>query len=116
MKFLLIVNQSPWGSELSSAALRLARAIFANGDQLTGVFFQGEGVYNAIGGTCSDQGTPELNSAWRELAGQNAIELILCSAAVQRRFGDRVFDHPFRVAGLIEVFDMIDGNDRVVTF
>ncbi len=116
MDLLLIVNESPWGSELPAVALRLANAVVGAGDRILAVFFRADGVYNAISGGHQDRGTPDLTTDWRSFSKQHDVELMLCSAAMQRRLPVDAIADGFRPAGLIEVFDLIDGCDRVVTF
>lgn len=114
MKFVLVVNASPWGSTRAVTALRLARAVLAAGHEIPAVFFRGEGVYNALGGTVADAGTPELAQSWSGLADEGKSELMVCQASARRRLNARVMS-PFREAGLVEFNDLLAGCDRVVT-
>lgn len=114
MKLLLVVNASPWGSTRAVTAFRLARAVLAAGHEIPAVFFRGEGVYNALGGTVADAGTPELAPSWSELAGDGKSDLMVCQASVRRRLNAPV-KSPFREAGLVEFNDRLAGCDRLVT-
>jgi len=115
LKILLIVNQSPWGSSLSATALRVARAMTADGMHLAAVFFREEGGYQALSGRVTDSGTPDMKESWLELSRQEDIALLLCSSASQRRL-DAPPAGGFREAGLAEVLEIMSSCDRVVTF
>lgn len=115
MKFVLVVNDSPWGSTSALAALRIARAALDAGHALEAVFFRGEGVYNALAGTVSDADTPELAQAWSAFADHSGTELMVCQASARRRLNAPVAP-PFREAGLVEFTDCATSCDRVVTF
>jgi sulfur relay (sulfurtransferase) complex TusBCD TusD component (DsrE family) len=115
VKVLVIVNQAPWGGTLGLTALRLSRAMAADGLQLAAVFFREEGVYQCQPGRTSDAGTPDLATAWAELARDCGAPLLLCSSASQRRLPSPPAND-FREAGLAEVFELMGGCDRVVSF
>ena len=72
----MIVNASPWGSTLAATALRFARAASDDGDSLA-VYFQGEGVYNAMAGSVDDAGAVRL-CAWLGSAGRSAPGFNCC--------------------------------------
>ena len=114
MNILLVVNDSPWGSTLSITALRLARAMLSAGHSLDGIFFRGEGVYNAVGATTGNPASPDLKQAWSTLADDSGAALMLCQSSVERRLESRP-DEPFRGAGLAELIDRMATADRVVT-
>lgn len=114
-----MVNDSPWGSTLANTALRCARAVQEEGHKLSAVFFQGEGVYNAISGGQADAGTADLAQAWAEAARSAGCELLLCSSACARRLPRHLLDRlspPYRVAGLAELVGLAGAADRVVSF
>lgn len=115
MKVLVIVNASPWGGSLPVTALRVVRALVADGMCLAAVFFREEGVYHAVPGRVTDSGTPDLNESWAELARSAKFPLLLCSSAAQRRL-EGTPGNRFREAGLAEVVELMGEVDRVVTF
>lgn len=115
MKFILVINDSPWGSASALAALRIARAALDAGHALEAIFFRGEGVYNAVAGTVSDADTPDLAQAWAAFADRSGTELMVCQASARRRLNALVAP-PFREAGLVEFTDRASSCDRVVTF
>jgi tRNA 2-thiouridine synthesizing protein D len=116
---LIIVNASPWGSSLAVTALRYAHAAVADGDRLAAVYFQGEGVYNALADGAAEAGTPAMCSAWQALAEQSGTRLLLCSAAAERRLGEAApapYPAAFRAAGLASLLGYMQQADRVVSF
>ena len=115
MKFLVIVNESPWGSALALTAYRFVRACMESGAEIAAVFFRGDGVYNAVQGEMTEAGTPDLAEAWQQLAADRAIRLLLCSSSRLRRLAT----HPgmgFTDSGLAELIELTQDCDRVVTF
>lgn len=119
MRFLVIVSSSPWGSSLASAALRFVRAALADGDQVVAVFFNGDGIYNALPGESSDGGGPGPQTAWSGLGKEYGLDLILCPAARARRLGSAVrdrFSPSFREGGLASLLELMERCDRVISF
>lgn len=114
VKFLVIVNDSPWGSTRAGTALRLSRAIVAAGHRLDCVFFREDGVYNVVTATAEDAETPNLARSWAELAQGGESALLVCQSSCQRRLASAPAA-PFREAGLVELIDRLDKCDRVVT-
>lgn len=117
MNILLVVNASPWGGTLANTALRFLRAALADGQQVSAVWFQGEGVYNALPGRATDPGATDLLQAWIEAAAAHGAELLLCSGAALRRLPAQPSPPaPFREAGLAEWLERAGACDRVVAF
>lgn len=119
MNILLIVNESPWASTLASTAQRFLLAALENGSQVPAVFFQGDGVYNALPGRACDGGADDLTRGWIEASRTHGVDLMLCSAAAARRWQDAVADaipEPFREAGLGELIGQLEQCSRVVSF
>ena len=115
MKFLVIVNESPWASGLAVCASRFVRAALASGHGITAVFFREDGVYNALHGEQSDAGTPDLFNAWLELAATAGTRLLLCSSSRLRRLESSP-SKGFEETGLTEMFELMLQSDRVVSF
>jgi len=115
VKFLIIVNESPWGSALAQTAHRFVHAALESGVEIVAVFFRGDGVYNAVPGEAIDAGTPDLAGEWQELCSGRNIRLLLCSSSRLRRMA-----HPppgnFNDSGLTEMIELLRDSDRVVTF
>lgn len=115
VKFLVIVNESPWASGLAVCASRFVRAALASGHGITAVFFREDGVYNALQGEQSDAGTPDLFNAWLELAATAGTRLLLCSSSRLRRLESNP-SKAFEESGLTEMLELMLQSDRVVSF
>ena len=115
MKFLVIVNESPWASGLAVCASRFVRAAIASGHEITAIFFREDGVYNAVQGELSDAGTPDLCKTWAELASAAGTRLLLCSSSRLRRLENNP-SKAFTESGLTEMFELMLYSDRVVSF
>lgn len=119
MDILVVVNESPWGSSLAGAAQRFVKAALDAGEAVPAVFFQNDGVYNALAGRASDDGLPSPIETWCELAGEKGTQMLLCSAASARRLDRQAADSlpdAFREAGLAAMWELARRCDRVVTF
>ena len=115
VKFLVIVNESPWGSTLALAAWRFVRAAIDSKIQASAVFFHEDGIYNALEGEAGDAGTPNLAVAWTELAELAGVRLLLCSSSLLRRLDEQP-SAAFETSGLTQLVELMLHNDRVVTF
>ena len=115
MKFLIIVNESPWGSGLSLTACRFITALIESGSEVSAVFFREDGVYNAIEGKVADAGRPEHSGHWKTFNDNNGTRLLLCSSSFQRRIKGFAIP-PFEVTGLAEMLELMANSDRVVSF
>jgi sulfur relay protein TusD/DsrE len=115
VKFLILVNESPWGSGLSLSACRFITALIDSGSQVSAVFFREDGVYNALQGKVCDAGTPELLVKWEAFSDNYGTRLLLCSSSVQRRINEPA-SPPFEIAGLAEMLELMASSDRVVSF
>lgn len=82
MKYAIQINASPWDSTWPLHACQFIKALVGSGHQVVRVFFYHEGVHNAFA-------QPEHSHTplpdWYSLAADDAIELIYCSAAAERR-------------------------------
>jgi tRNA 2-thiouridine synthesizing protein D len=119
MDILVIVNESPWGSSLAGTAQRFIRAALDAGHRVPAVFFQNDGVYNALGGRAADDGLPSPFTGWCELGRRSGVQLLLCSAASARRLEQSQVDQlpaGFREAGLARMWELAVDCDRLVTF
>jgi tRNA 2-thiouridine synthesizing protein D len=119
VKFLVIVNASPWGSSLATTALRFVRAALESGHEVPMVFFRDDGIYNAMPGAMADDGLPAPQEQWRVVAREHAVDLALCSAAAARRLPEATaarLPEPFRVTGLAEMVGVLGSASRVVSF
>lgn len=115
VKFLVIVNESPWGSDLALAANRFVGAALESGVEVTAVFFREDGVYNALQGENCDAGTPDLTEAWGVLGAQSGTRLLMCSSSRARRFRAQP-SSGFIESGLTDMMELMMGCDRVISF
>jgi len=115
VKFLIIVNESPWGKSLAVTAYRLVCALLDGKAEVEAVFFREDGVYHAQPGRVVDSGTPDLYEKWQTLAEPAGIPLLICSSAAQRRM-KKAPGGSYREAGLPELMEIMASCDRVVTF
>ena len=128
MKFSLAIYAAPFNSEASQSALNFAQALLRQGHDIYRVFFYQEGV--AMGNRLATPAQDEQNlvEEWRTLAGENAIDVVVCIAAALRRGilnqeeADR-YEHDvanlapeFSLSGLGQWVDAAVHADRVVTF
>jgi tRNA 2-thiouridine synthesizing protein D len=115
VKFLIIVNESPWASGLAVSASRFVRAAIASGHGITAIFFHEDGVYNALQGELTDAGTADLWATWVELASAAGARLLLCSSSRLRRLENNPSNF-FEESGLTEMVELMLRCDRVVSF
>jgi len=113
-----MVNSSPWGSSRSGAALRFVRAALSAEHEVRAIYFRGDGVYHALHGDQADPGAEDLSAAFAWLAQSGNIDLLLCSAALSRRFPrtDEPPPAPWQSAGLARWVGLLHEIDRVVSF
>jgi sulfur relay (sulfurtransferase) complex TusBCD TusD component (DsrE family) len=119
VNILVVVTQNPQGDSCESspesssagAAKRFVAAANRTGHKVPAVFFQLEGVQNAL----------DSGGQWKELA-KNDTELLICSSsfrkiATEMAFGiDGGAPQGFEIAGLVRMWDIARQCDRVVTF
>ncbi|MER2492264.1 sulfurtransferase complex subunit TusD [Catenovulum sediminis] len=125
-RFLLFVTSSPEQQSALSAFQFAKQACQKH--QLPAVFFYSDGVYiaNELRSPPTDEF--DLCQAWQTLAEQYKIELIICSAAAQRRgvlnldeanyHGKSSYNlaTPFRLGGLAEYVELQAQADKVLQF
>lgn len=128
LRFALLVQGPPYGSEASAQALLFAQALLARGHRLSQVFFYQDGIYNANGYVSPASDEVDLVAQWRTLAVAQGIQLDVCVAAAQQR---GVLDAaeaqdagktghnlaaPFVLSGLGQLAEAALGADRLVQF
>lgn len=117
MKFVLLVNTSPFGSQAADSALAFARAVLERGHELYRVFFYVDGVQNAnrLAAPPADDRNPVRG--WSALATEQGIDLVVCSVAGMRRGVREINLAPgFRLSGLGQFVEAAAIADRLVTF
>ncbi len=121
LKYTLQVNSSPYQGEASDLAFGFATAVVARGHALHRVFFYRDGVYHALGRRHSADDQVVKIGRWSRLAESCGVELIICSAAAQRRGiwspeEDNELARGFRVAGLALLVESMLVSDRYLVF
>jgi len=119
VKILVIVTESPWGSSLGVTALRFVEAVIEGGDTVPAVFFHEDGVYHAQAGSSTESGVPDLAAEWYGISQRSPVRLLLCPASSSRRLSEDIRGglHAigFEEAGLVQLLEIADQADRVVT-
>ena len=85
MKFTILVQAQPVGSQGSETALRFARATLASGHQITRIFFYNEGVQSANALALAPQDERCLPDEWQAFLSSTKIDAVVCIAAAIRR-------------------------------
>lgn len=128
LRYTLLVTGPPYGTQQASTAYLFAKACVAAGHDLAQVFFYQAGALNANGFTAPASDEFDLVAAWQQLARQQGIRLLVCSAAALRR---GVLDQPqaserglaqgnlapgFTLAGLTDLTIAVLNSDRCLQF
>ncbi|MGD8176571.1 sulfurtransferase complex subunit TusD [Marinimicrobium sp. ARAG 43.8] len=128
MKFALAIYASPFTAQASQTALSFARALLAQGHSLYRVFFYQDGVYTGNSLATPPQDEQGLTQAWRNLAREHHLDIVVCIAAALRRgvidpeeanrYGLDVANlaPEFSLSGLGQWVDAAVHADRLVTF
>ncbi|MFN3920240.1 MAG: sulfurtransferase complex subunit TusD [Methylohalobius sp.] len=121
LKFTLQVNASPYAGEAADLAYRFALAALAKGHRVQRVFFYQDGVYHALGLAAPPADEPNQVTRWTQLAKTHGVDLVVCSAAAQRRGvwtpeAQVKLAPGFRIAGLALLVESILETDRLLVF
>jgi len=117
--FTLVIDSPPEAVNAQANAIGFAKAALAAGHTINTVFFfqQGVNIANHSADWPADEWIP--TDAWLELTQQYELELVLCSAAAQRRGIDEQFNTikaGFRIGGLGELVMASKNCDRMMQF
>ncbi|HLF96679.1 MAG TPA: sulfurtransferase complex subunit TusD [Methylococcaceae bacterium] len=118
--FALLINSAPHSAQ-AHAAFRFARAAVGQGYRVIRVFFHGEGVYHALPPSPPGGSEVSLTTRWAELARDANVDLVLCSAAAERRGvwsgeSGRAVAEGFRVGGLGQWVEACLQAERTLSF
>jgi tRNA 2-thiouridine synthesizing protein D len=128
MIFSLAIYSAPYSSQASSSAYHFAKALLAEGHQLSRVFFYGDGVHTASSLTAPPQDETNLTENWQILACQHQIDLVVCIAAALKRGllneeeavryekSASNLAKGFILSGLGQLVDATISSDRLITF
>lgn len=128
MKFTIVVNGAPFGSQSASSAYQFTAAAITAGHSIVGVFFYQEGVLNAnqLVSPASDE--INLPDFWAELAKQYHFPLEVCVSASLRRgvlneqeatqlaLSQFNLKAPFVLSGLGQLAELSAHCDRLIQF
>ncbi|MCX8048375.1 MAG: sulfurtransferase complex subunit TusD [Methylohalobius sp.] len=120
LEFTIQVNASPYAGAAAEHAYRFAQAALARGHKVRRVFFYGEGVYHALK-VSPPADEFNLVARWSQLAMSYGVDLVICSAAAQRRgvWEPQTQDElipGFRIAGLALLVESVLETDRLLVF
>ena len=118
--FALLINSAPHSAQ-ADAAFRFARTAVEQGHRIIRVFFHGEGIYHALPPPPTGGNDVPLTTRWSELAHTASVDLVLCSAAAERRGvwnedSGRPVAAGFRVGGLGQWVDACLQAERTLSF
>ncbi|GAB6067321.1 sulfurtransferase complex subunit TusD [Methylothermus subterraneus] len=121
LKFTIQVNVGPYAGEAADLAYHFALAALTKGHKVPRVFFYHDGVYHALGLAAPPLDEPDRVMRWSRLAETYNVDLVICSAAAQRRGvwvpETQVALAPrFRIAGLALLVEAILETDRLLVF
>jgi tRNA 2-thiouridine synthesizing protein D len=115
LNFAILVKAPPFSQQGALTAYHFCKAALAQGHSIVQIFFYQEGVRNALALQDSPADEFDLNKAWCELAGKYSIELLICSAAAQRRAVNAITPG-FQIAGLGQLIAASTTADRFLEF
>ena len=128
MKFGILVNEGPFQHQASDSAYHFATAAIEQGHQVYRVFFYHDGVNNGTRLASPPTDDRQITARWTRLAKDHGVDLVVCTAAAQRRgiaddSAARRVDAPtgnlaegFRVAGLSLLMEAGLETDRMLVF
>jgi len=127
MKFAIALLAGPQDPAARSA-LRFARAVIAQGHQISHLFFYRDGVHLATELAVSPQDETDIHAEWREFIAQHQLDAVVCIAAALKR-GILDVDEasrwnkpgsntgqPWELSGLGQWIEALQIADRAVTF
>lgn len=85
MIFSLHILSAPYSAQSALSALRFCHASLEAGHSIKRIFFSGDGVLVGTGLANPPQDEIDLYSAWRALARDHDVELVVCISACLRR-------------------------------
>jgi tRNA 2-thiouridine synthesizing protein D len=127
MKFAIAVY-APAHSPASRRALQFARALLAQGHELTRVFFYQDGVHSASANVVTPQDETDVAGQWRSFVSEHGIDAVVCIAAALRRGvlneeEARRYERPaanlpqpWQLSGLGQLHEAAQQADRLVSF
>lgn len=112
MKFSIIISSSP-SSNLTNTAIEYSQSILELQHEISLVFFQGDGVYNALR---SNNKEDEVWQNWLKLLQDKNIKLLSCSSANIKRGLILNKDSIIKISGLGDLIMAMQESDKVIKF
>lgn len=128
MIFAINVHAAPYSSQASYSAYQFAQSLLSQGHILHRVFFYLDGIHNASKLASPPQDEFDLYNAWKELANNHGIELVVCIAAAMKRGvinkeeavryqkDSHNLADSFVLGGLGQLIEAAVVSDRLITF
>jgi len=126
--FTLLVTSAPFSEQNAYSAYRFALAAVQSKHSVNGIFFYQSGTLNGSSLQITPSDEFDLYNAWKKLAQEYQVPLMVCvSAAVKRGIttvedaSDSDNPHfsltaPFESVGLGELATLISNSDRLIQF
>lgn len=116
MRFLLILNDPPYGTERSFNALRLAGTLIGREGTEANVFLIGDAVGCAVAGQKTPDGYYNLATMLRTLARKGAVVGCCGTCLEARGITDEMLVDGVQRSSMAELTDWTLWADKVVTF
>lgn len=128
VKFVLLVTAAPYSQQACESAWQFAHALLTAGHHLQQVFFYQDGVLAGNRLITPPQDEPNVPARWASLAQQYQLDLVICTAAAQRRgllddalagkagISGALLAQGFRIAGLGQFVEAYTQADRCLVF
>jgi uncharacterized protein involved in oxidation of intracellular sulfur len=116
MKYLLILNESAYGTERSYNGFRLAKSLAGREGNQVRLFLMGDAVSCAIAGQTTPNGYYNLERMVRATAAKSAVIGCCGSCLDARGLTDDRLAEGARRSSLDELTDWTGWADKVVTF
>ncbi|HLV49239.1 MAG TPA: DsrE family protein [Aliidiomarina sp.] len=120
--YLLLVQANPDDTQTGLRALEQAEQLVAQGEQVSQVFFYGQGVLYANCFLSFPSGLPNLQATWQQLSRRYNIPLVVC-ATVASQYGLEALEPPtgnlaedFHAGGLTEFMSTLANCDTLLQF
>lgn len=126
--FSLLITSAPWSSQSHITALNFAQSLLAKQHKLYRVFFYSDATHVGIETGVTPQDETDLPQAWKALAAEHNIDLVICiSAGIKRGILDTTeadryekssatLKKGYELSGLGQLVDAIIQSDRVISF
>jgi len=116
MRFLIILNDPPYGTERSYNALRLARSLAKDENSELRVFMMGDAVGCAVSGQKTPDGYYNLDTMVRSIA-RKRVSIGCCGTCMDARgITDAMLSDGARRSSMDELAEWTRWAEKVITF